>query len=192
MISGDTHYHNHSNPGPYTIFDKENDPSFGYNSMDAYYTEDNLPQFITDYGEDHYLIEEVKKYGFFFDDLADEENILYVELMLTQWMEEVVRAPEVQAGRWLADRVFQWHILGEHLGWQGQSGHKECYARSGRNLLKEILPNTECTYQLWKCQDAQGHSGIAIRNSHHDAMGEIYYIFPVRDYESESYEDHEE
>lgn len=68
-----------------------------------------------------------------------------------------------------------WKIKGEKMGWRNLSGEKYLQASTGIELLRGILPNTDCTFYIHK-----NGKGFTIRNYHHDApTGEIYDIVPV-------------
>lgn len=66
-----------------------------------------------------------------------------------------------------------WYATGEGMGWMKRSGHKHFSARNGAELLRNILPDTDCTFTATKYSRY-----IEIVNSHHDAMGEVYKIYP--------------
>lgn len=67
-----------------------------------------------------------------------------------------------------------WKVVGRGLGWRRLDGYKYCRAETGRELLRSILPDTDCTFTIYNYG-----KGLAIRNAHHDApTGEWYYILP--------------
>jgi hypothetical protein len=69
-----------------------------------------------------------------------------------------------------------WYCLGYNLGWQHKDGvMPDFQADNARNLLSKILPKTECTFKVIKVRNK-----LIITNSHHDAMGEVYVIVPVK------------
>ena len=72
-------------------------------------------------------------------------------------------------GGWLAEV--------KNFGWQARSGHKHFQAQKGRELLSAVLPETECSFKIFRYG-----RGLAIQNSHHDSpMGnEWYYITPKK------------
>tara|TARA_R110002126_G_scaffold45447_1_gene128836 strand:- start:368 stop:805 length:438 start_codon:yes stop_codon:yes gene_type:complete len=70
----------------------------------------------------------------------------------------------------------EWHVEAEGLGWQRRSGHRTFSATDGTELLRGILPDTECTFQIYK-EEGQ----LRLVNSHHDAMGEVYIISPQKE-----------
>ena len=73
-----------------------------------------------------------------------------------------------------------------NFGWRNQNGHKYFKATNGRELLSELLPNTDCTYHIFKVKHGKK---LAISNSHHDQpvpFKEWYVITPCsqRTYEN--------
>lgn len=69
-----------------------------------------------------------------------------------------------------------WKAKVENFGWRSLDGVKIFKAEAGGDLLHEILPNTECTFYVYKFRN-----GLKIQNYHHDSpMGnEWYYILPI-------------
>lgn len=68
-----------------------------------------------------------------------------------------------------------WLIRGADMGWQRLAGRKYVKANDGRELLKAILPATDCTWSIYHWQN-----GMRMRNAHHDApTGEYYTIRPI-------------
>ena len=68
-----------------------------------------------------------------------------------------------------------WKARVENFGWMSRSGTKDSFeARTGRELLMAILPNCECSFQIYR----HGRTGIKINNAHHDKPcgGEWYYV----------------
>ena len=70
-----------------------------------------------------------------------------------------------------------WHVDVNNFGWRNQSGHKDISVATGQQLLAAILPNTDCTFKIYR----YGEDGLALQNWHHDSpMGnEWYYITPT-------------
>lgn len=57
-----------------------------------------------------------------------------------------------------------WKVEGRNMGWQNRQGYKYIKADSGEELLKAILPDTDCTVTVYR------HArGLEMRVSHHDA-----------------------
>jgi hypothetical protein len=82
-------------------------------------------------------------------------------------MTEVRKATGKEGSRWL--------VSGENLGWLHRSGYKFIATEDAKQLLQEILPDTECTFKIYSRGDH-----IYMWNAHHDApTGESYYIYPV-------------
>ncbi len=73
-----------------------------------------------------------------------------------------------------------WNVDGENLGWRGISGKATIHATDAKELLREILPKTDCSFEIY---DKKDH--ITIINSHHDRMGEVYNIYPAPEEELE-------
>lgn len=73
-------------------------------------------------------------------------------------------------GGWLAEV--------KNFGWRSLNGHKHFEARTGRELLQAILPQTDCTFKVFRYG-----RGLAIQNSHHDSPtgNEWYYISPSKE-----------
>lgn len=74
------------------------------------------------------------------------------------------------------------------FGWLHQDGSKTFKADEGRELLREILPNTDCTWEVYHYTEPfTGKKGLAIQNWHHDAPtgGEWYYITERGDEDAE-------
>ena len=71
-----------------------------------------------------------------------------------------------------------WSATGEDLGWQKRSGYKRFKAESGEDFIKELLPETDCTFRIYRRKDKDGTEYLYIKNSTHDApMGEHYNIY---------------
>lgn len=70
----------------------------------------------------------------------------------------------------------QWAARVADFGWQGLSGSRIFSAETGRKLLDAILPQTECTFNIFVDDDH-----LSIQNFHHDSpVGrEWYYIYPL-------------
>ena len=72
-------------------------------------------------------------------------------------------------GGWLAEV--------NNFGWRSLNGHKYFQAMTGRELLQKVLPQTECTFKIYRYG-----KGFAINNAHHDSptWNEWYYITPSK------------
>ena len=88
---------------------------------------------------------------------------------LTKWMEEINPNSD------------EWNISGENLGWRRAKGSKQLQAKTGKELLQGILPKTDCTFTIYRWPNERK---LKIVNSHHDAIGEIYWIKPAKFEES--------
>ena len=86
---------------------------------------------------------------------------------LTGWMEEMNK------GSW-------WHCEVSGFGWRRQGGFKNFWAETGRELLREILLDTDCTFTI--TYDA-ANKELRLSNAHHDAptSGEIYVIREMKE-----------
>jgi len=71
-----------------------------------------------------------------------------------------------------------WYAEAHNFGWRKLDGHKTFRAGAGEKLLRQILPDTECTFRVY---DYAGGRGFAINNFHHDSpVGkEWYYVEPL-------------
>jgi len=71
-----------------------------------------------------------------------------------------------------------WHAEVKNFGWRGLEGEKTFCVGTASEFLGEILPKTECTFNIFE----YGDDGIAIQNYHHDAPTgkEWYYVLPLR------------
>jgi hypothetical protein len=71
----------------------------------------------------------------------------------------------------------EWYCEVRGFGWMGRNGHKVFKSATGRSMLREVLPNTECSFKIYR----YGRNGFAINNAHHDKPtgGEWYYIVPM-------------
>ena len=68
-----------------------------------------------------------------------------------------------------------WKAVVNNFGWRSLDGQKYFRSHSASEFLREILPNTDCTFRVFNYG-----KGIAIQNFHHDSpVGrEWYYITP--------------
>jgi hypothetical protein len=71
-----------------------------------------------------------------------------------------------------------WTTEVRNFGWRHQDGGKSFGADTGAELLRAVLPNTECTFTI--DFDFVRHT-ITINNAHHDAPcgGELYIMRPM-------------
>ena len=90
-----------------------------------------------------------------------------------QWALDEIIAEVNPAGFWKA-RV-------KNFGWRSLNGHKVFYAHRGADILRNILPNTDCNFTIYKYRK----HGLAINNFHHDSpMGaEWYYLTRISERE---------
>ncbi len=70
---------------------------------------------------------------------------------------------------------YRWRADVSNFGWRKQDGYKSFKAEDGKKLFQEVLPNTECTFEVWY---EEGDEEFAITNRHHDSPcgGERYVI----------------
>jgi hypothetical protein len=71
-----------------------------------------------------------------------------------------------------------WFSSVKNFGWDHRSGHKTFTAVTGKELIKAVLPDCDCTYRIYRYGN-----GFAINNAHHDSptWNEWYYISPCRE-----------
>lgn len=68
--------------------------------------------------------------------------------------------------------ITEWLVQGRHMGWMKRSGYKTFSASNGRELLRAVLPDTDCSFKIY-IHDRH----LAMRVSHHDApTGESYWL----------------
>lgn len=81
-----------------------------------------------------------------------------------------------------------WKAEVSNFGWRSLNGHKYFSADTGSELLREILPQTDCTYKIYR---VRARKWLAVQNSHHDSPcgREWYVIKPCsqRTYEENRY-----
>jgi hypothetical protein len=67
------------------------------------------------------------------------------------------------------------HCEVKNFGWRHLNGYKDFNAHTGQELLRQILPHTDCTFDIWLDEAARE---IRINNAHHDAPtgGELYSV----------------
>ena len=64
-----------------------------------------------------------------------------------------------------------WYAEVKNFGWRQQSGYKHFEADDGQSFLREILPETDCTFRVYVLNDE-----ILIQNSDHDSpVGNEWY-----------------
>ena len=61
------------------------------------------------------------------------------------------------------------------FGWQKRSGYKYVKVNNARELLSKILPDTDCTWHMFKVKHGKK---LALANAHHDApmLGQEWYV----------------
>lgn len=75
------------------------------------------------------------------------------------------------------------YVTGRNLGWRGKSGFKVVGAENAQDLIREVLPNTQCTWFLFRPDDKR-EPRLILNNFHHDTRfsgmgGEWYDIYPM-------------
>ena len=70
-----------------------------------------------------------------------------------------------------------WYASVTNFGWRSLNGKKCFTAENGQEFLSQILPRTDCTFNVF----AYGEDGVAIQNFHHDSpVGrEWYHVIPA-------------
>lgn len=67
----------------------------------------------------------------------------------------------------------KWYAEVSNFGWRSQDGHKYFKASNGLELLRAILPDTQCTFRIFK---EKGGRALKLQNFHHDSpMGKEWY-----------------
>jgi len=71
----------------------------------------------------------------------------------------------------------KWMAKVNNFGWRHLDGNKCVTAENGIELLREILPDCDCTFKIFH----NGRTGLKIQNFHHDSPvgNEWYYIRPM-------------
>ena len=69
-----------------------------------------------------------------------------------------------------------WKVEVANFGWRGVGGEQYLFADDGENFLRQILPNTDCTFYVY-----HDGKGLKINNFHHDSPvdKEWYYAKPI-------------
>lgn len=73
------------------------------------------------------------------------------------------------------DEIGEWFIEVQNFGWQNTNGVQYINTMRGDELLKAILPNTECTFNIYRNEHI-----LKLQNFHHDSCTgrEWYHIYP--------------
>ena len=111
-------------------------------------------------------IAEYLDYSIYYDDLL---------MALSDILDEITKKNKY-FGYWIADV--------NNFGWLNRDGTKEFQATNSGDFLTEILPNTDCRFQIFR-----NRNRLKIRCWHHDSpMGnEYYYIRPMTTKEVEEF-----
>ena len=74
------------------------------------------------------------------------------------------------------NRTGYWKARVRNFGWRSLDGTKSFQAESGSDFLREILPQTDCHFNVFNYG-----RGLAVQNFHHDSPvgNEWYYILPA-------------
>jgi len=69
-----------------------------------------------------------------------------------------------------------WKANVSNFGWRNLDGHKYLFADTGEKLIREVLPQCDCTFRFFNYG-----RGLAMQNFHHDSPtgNEWYYIMPI-------------
>lgn len=68
-----------------------------------------------------------------------------------------------------------WRVTVNDFGWRNQSGYKYFSTTNASYFLRNILPDTDCHFKIFK----RGKKSMKIVNYHHDSpMGETYIVAP--------------
>jgi hypothetical protein len=76
----------------------------------------------------------------------------------------------------------EWFAEVSNFGWQQMDGTKSFSATTGEELLREILPETDCHFKIYHPPE---ENQIVINNAHHDSpvWNEFYCIHPASECE---------
>ena len=67
-----------------------------------------------------------------------------------------------------------WKVTAQGIGWRKLDGYKYTLANTATELLRAILPKTDCTISVYNYKN-----GYRLQVSHHDApTGETYLVAP--------------
>ncbi|MEK6921891.1 MAG: hypothetical protein AABX82_08430 [Nanoarchaeota archaeon] len=69
-----------------------------------------------------------------------------------------------------------WKVIVNNFGWRNLDGYKCLHAENGKDLIRGILPDCDCTFRIFNYG-----KGLAIQNFHHDSPtgNEWYYLMPI-------------
>ena len=72
-----------------------------------------------------------------------------------------------------------WYCEVENFGWRGSSGYAYLKFETGVNMIRRVLPQTECSFNIFR----EGNM-LKIQNYHHDsATGNEWYTLTPISYE---------
>jgi len=83
------------------------------------------------------------------------------------------------------DKLMERKDMGEYFkvivinfGWRNVSGFKYIHTDNAKELLRNVLPDTDCNFKIFNFR-----KGIAIQNYHHDSPtgNEWYIITPIKE-----------
>ena len=80
-------------------------------------------------------------------------------------------------------KVKRWKCFVKNFGWRSIDGELEVFETDdGNELLTKILPDCECTFNIYIEKNEEGKKFLRIQNFHHDSPvgNEIYYIYPAQ------------
>jgi len=81
------------------------------------------------------------------------------------------------------------YVEGYNLGWRNRSGFKVVEAGNALDLIRGVLPKTDCTWFVHRPEDKREPS-LSINNYHHDSpTGEWYHLRPLNTKEAEAWYD---
>lgn len=108
--------------------------------------------------DDNKAFQEACKDQFVFDDAWN---------WVCERMTELMKKINPDSHRWRADA--------SNFGWRKLNGYKSFSADNGEKLFREVLPQTDCTFEVWY---EEGEAKFTITNRHHDSPcgGERYVI----------------
>lgn len=79
-----------------------------------------------------------------------------------------------------------WYMSVGNFGWRCLDGHASIRAENGAELLRKVLPDTPCTFKIFRMKDRR-NPVLNIQNFHHDSpIGKEWYtIRPMTEKEVE-------
>lgn len=131
---------------------------------------------------DYEIIDEEVKYRLankeefsFADDINEDEirhGLYNSDFLSFEWDESIEYLTELISKKC---HTGYWKATVNNFGWRSLDGHKFFMAEKGDKFLSQLLPNTDCSFNIFRYG-----RGFAIQNYHHDSTtgSEMYYVLP--------------